>query len=64
MPRAFDGTLVPEKLEKMPCGGTPIWDYPSEMSYRCDTCMAVIGSIAQPRSCIEKNKPKKVCDGN
>ena len=58
MPKAFDGTQVPEKLEKMNCGGTPLWDYPSECGYRCDACMAMIGSVGQPERCKELNKVK------
>jgi hypothetical protein len=59
MPMSFDGTPVPERLPMMNCGGTPEWDYPSQMSYRCDTCMAVIGSIAQPNICKIVNSIKE-----
>lgn len=58
MPRAFDGTPVLERLEKMNCGGTPIWDYPSACGYRCSMCMAMIGSIAQSDRCKELNRTK------
>lgn len=53
---AFDGTVVPCKLEIMPCGGTPIFDANSGCSYVCDRCFTTIGSIAQPKYCVEKNK--------
>lgn len=56
MPRAFDGTSVPERLKQMNCGGTPVWDYPSACSYRCDVCMAVIGSISQSDRCKKLNE--------
>jgi hypothetical protein len=48
---AFDGTLVPAVLDRMNCGGVPVFDRESDMSYRCDNkCWAVIGSIGQPQS--------------
>ena len=56
MPRAFDGTRVPERLDRMPCGGVPEWDYPSECSYRCNECNAIIGSMGQSDRCKELNK--------
>ena len=59
MPVSFDGCRVPEELPRMKCGGTPMWDYPSAYSYRCDTCNAVIGSIGQSDICKELNKDYK-----
>jgi hypothetical protein len=56
MPIAFDGTVVPNKLPQMSCGGIPEWDFPSECYYRCDTCGAVIGSIGQSMNCKAINK--------
>lgn len=56
MPKAFDGTLVPASLPKMPCGGTPHFDEASGYAYRCDVCFAVIGSVSQPNRCKELNK--------
>ncbi len=44
------------RLEQMPCGGTPVFDVESGISYRCDVCFAVVGSIGQPRGCVEMNK--------
>lgn len=41
---------------KLPCGGTAYFDHESGISYRCDTCFAVIGSIGQPRECVEEAK--------
>ena len=49
MPRAFDGTPVPEVV-KIPCGEAH-WDYGSECSYRCVNCGATLGSMAQPEHC-------------
>ena len=53
---AFDGTRVPDTLERMNCGGIPVFDHESGFSYRCDSCGAVIGSIGQPKRCVELNK--------
>ncbi len=55
MPKAFDGTVVPEFLPKMACGGTPRWDYDTECSYRCEDCFAVPGSIGQSQTCKDIN---------
>lgn len=43
----------------LPCGGTAYFDESSGISYRCDTCFAVVGSVGQPQRCIdEANKYK------
>lgn len=36
---------------KLPCGGTAYFDFESGISYRCQDCMAVVGSIGQPQRC-------------
>lgn len=54
--RAFDGTLVPSVLDRMNCGGVPVFDRESGMRYRCDKCWAVIGSVGQPQSCKDMNE--------
>lgn len=36
---------------KLPCGGTAYFDFESGISYRCQDCMAVVGSIGMPQSC-------------
>ncbi len=56
MARAFDGSLVPAVLERMNCGGLPVFDRESGMSYRCDKCFAVIGSVGQSDRCKEMNE--------
>ena len=38
----------------LPCGGVAYWDEGSGISYRCELCGAVVGSIGQPRSCREE----------
>ena len=40
----------------LPCGGTAYFDHESGISYRCDHCFAVVGSIGQPRVCAEEAK--------
>ena len=37
----------------LPCGSTAEFDIPSEMGYRCTSCFAMVGSIGQPRQCVE-----------
>lgn len=45
----------------LPCGGTAYWDESSGISHRCDTCMAVVGSIGMPPGCKdEMDKYEKV----
>ena len=38
----------------LPCGGTAYFDVDSGISYRCEVCMAVVGSMGQPRECKEE----------
>ena len=38
----------------LPCGGTAYWDEGSGISYRCEDCGAVVGSIGMPKSCKEE----------
>jgi hypothetical protein len=38
----------------LPCGGEANFDYSSGISYRCEMCNAVIGSVGQPRRCQEE----------
>jgi hypothetical protein len=38
----------------LPCGGTAYFDHDSGISYRCETCYAVVGSIGQPQSCKDE----------
>ena len=41
---------------KLPCGGVAYWDESSGISYRCETCGAVVGSIGQPQHCKDEAK--------
>lgn len=40
----------------LPCGGTAYFDDSSGISYRCEDCGSVVGSIGQPQSCKEEAK--------
>ena len=44
----------------LPCGGVAYFDFSSGISYRCETCGAVVGSIGQPQSCREEAKKYEV----
>ena len=44
-------TLDPMRL---PCGGVAYWDEGSGISYRCELCNAVVGSIGQPQRCKDE----------
>lgn len=49
-----DGEIleVPSHLEKLPCGGTPVFDKDSSIySYRCDLCFSVVPSMGMPSEC-------------
>lgn len=39
---------------RLPCGGTARFDEASGIGYRCEDCMAVVGSVGQPKSCKEE----------
>jgi hypothetical protein len=39
---------------QIPCGATAFFDESSGIAYRCEYCMAVVGSIGQPQECKEK----------
>ena len=54
--QSLHGAMVEARLPTMPCGGTPLFDRDSGCAYRCDTCLAVIGSIGQPERCKQMNK--------
>jgi len=38
----------------LPCGGVARFDFDSGISYRCQDCGAVVGSVGQPRKCREE----------
>ena len=42
------------------CGATASFDHSSGISYRCNDCGAVVGSIGMPRECKELYDMEKV----
>ena len=50
---AFDGSPTP-LYQYLPCGNRATFDEGSGMSYRCDQCWAVVGSIGQPQECKDE----------
>ena len=38
----------------LPCGGTAQFDEAAGYGYRCEDCMAVVGSVGQSRRCKEE----------
>ena len=43
----------------LPCGGRAVFDESSGISYRCEHCMAVVGSIGQPQRCKDEDQKYK-----
>jgi hypothetical protein len=41
------------KLIYLPCGSSARWDSESDMGYRCTSCFAMVGSIGQPKQCVD-----------
>lgn len=41
---------------KLPCGSTATFDSSSGISYVCDRCFCVVGSVSQPRECVNEEK--------
>lgn len=56
---SFEGTFVPDTLPALPCGGVPYFDHDSGYAYRCDACLAVIGSVGMPVKCFEAYEASK-----
>jgi len=44
---------------KSACGATAKFDYGAGYGYRCEHCMAVLGSIGMPRDCYNKMKEQE-----
>jgi len=38
----------------LPCGGKAVFDHDAGYGYRCMGCMAVVGSMGQPKHCREE----------
>lgn len=47
----MDQKLPPINL---PCGSRAFFDESSGISYRCEDCMAVVGSVGQPQRCKDE----------
>jgi hypothetical protein len=43
-----------DPIIRMPCGGEAHFDHGAGYGYRCWDCMAVVGSMGQPRSCKDE----------
>ena len=39
---------------KLPCGGVAYFDEDSGISYRCEMCGCVVGSVGQPQHCKDE----------
>lgn len=46
----------------LPCGGTAYWDESSGISYRCEDCMAVVGSVGMPKHCQNEAEKWRVME--
>jgi hypothetical protein len=46
----------------LPCGGTAYFDESSGISYRCETCMAVVGSMGMPDHCKREAEKYRVME--
>lgn len=43
-----------EETIHLPCGAAAHFCVEAGFGYRCEDCIAVVGSIAQPRHCVEE----------
>lgn len=55
----IDGHIVTQEIIHLECGNWAEFDEGSGCSYRCLECGATIGSIAEPRRCVEKRREKE-----
>ena len=53
------GCSIEETLQ-LPCGARAHFCIEAGHGYRCEDCMAVVGSIAQPTHCVEEANKYKV----
>lgn len=42
------------KPMRLPCGGVAYFDTSSGISYRCEYCGSVVGSVGQPSECKDE----------
>lgn len=45
-----------------PCGATAYFDIGSGIGYRCEECMAIIGSMGMPRECKDLMEMDEIVD--
>lgn len=55
-PAYINASIKYYPLMYLPCGGTASFDIESGISYRCETCWSVVGSIGMSDSCREEMK--------
>jgi len=46
--------IHPMDVMHLPCGGRAVFDEDSGISYRCELCGAVVGSMGQPQRCKDE----------
>lgn len=51
--------LLNEKTTILPCGNEGIWESDGCGGFRCWTCMALYGSVATPKQCLELGKKQQ-----
>ena len=61
-PIYLDSPYIDEEFEtiELLCGATASFDHSSGISYRCNTCLAVVGSMGMPRECKKLYDMEKV----
>jgi hypothetical protein len=52
----YDEKPYYRRFMHMPCGSIAQFASEAGYGYRCQDCMAIIGSIGQPRSCKEEQE--------
>lgn len=53
--------VMPQRI-KLACGSSAYFDQSSGISYRCEDCMAVVGSIGMPQRCKDEESKWKVSE--
>jgi len=49
-------------MMRLPCGGVAYFDEDSGISYRCELCNAVVGSIGMPKYCKDQEEKWRVME--
>jgi hypothetical protein len=45
-----------DSLIYLPCGGKAMFDSSTGVGWRCMDCYTVVGSIGQPKQCVDESK--------